>query len=197
MFIPRAGQHGARRIVAAARRHARRLAADPALSLEARHAASHDLPWLAREINVALGGSAASGHSGSCRGATTIAAPVADAGALTPERYAPAHPVAITGGGCLAAILGRDEVVVNSVHGQGIDRPADGVHVEALAPDGQIEAISLAARFRLFAGAAMASRVARVRGRHVAEDLRRILARPASSGVLRDQPPDLSLPPLR
>ena len=34
---------------------------------------------------------------------------------------------------------------MNSVHGQGIDRPADGVRVEALAPDGQIEAISLAA----------------------------------------------------
>ena len=36
-------------------------------------------------------------------------------------------------------------MVVNSVHGQGIDRPAEGVRVEALAPDGQIEAISLAA----------------------------------------------------
>lgn len=97
-----------------------------------------------QEINVALGGSlhqaiqelpGRDDHRGA-RGRV---------GALTPERYAPAHPVAITRGGCLAAILERDEVVVNSVHGQGIDRPADGVRVEAMAPDGQIEAISLAA----------------------------------------------------
>ena len=71
------GQNGARWIAARSTP-----CATPRLPLirrvaRARHAASHDLPWLAREINVALGGSAASGHSGSCRGATTIAAPVA------------------------------------------------------------------------------------------------------------------------
>ena len=38
--------------------------------------------------------------------------------------------------------------MVNSLHGQGIDRPASGLLVEAVAPDGQIEAVSLpGARF--------------------------------------------------
>jgi putative glutamine amidotransferase len=56
-------------------------------------------------------------------------------------KYRPVHPVALTPGGLLAALTGRDEVMVNSLHGQGIDRPAPGVVVEALAPDGQVEAI--------------------------------------------------------
>jgi putative glutamine amidotransferase len=33
--------------------------------------------------------------------------------------------------------------MVNSLHSQGIDRPAPGLRVEAVAPDGQIEAVSL------------------------------------------------------
>ena len=40
------------------------------------------------------------------------------------------------------------EIMVNSLHGQGIDQPAPGLQVEAVAPDGQIEAVSLpGARF--------------------------------------------------
>ena len=39
--------------------------------------------------------------------------------------------------------LGTDEVQVNSVHGQGIHRLADGLRVEALAPDGLVEAFSV------------------------------------------------------
>jgi putative glutamine amidotransferase len=35
------------------------------------------------------------------------------------------------------------EVMVNSLHSQGIDRPAPRLRVEAVAPDGQIEAVSL------------------------------------------------------
>ena len=34
------------------------------------------------------------------------------------------------------------EVAVNSLHAQGVDRPAPGLRVEARAPDGQIEALS-------------------------------------------------------
>ena len=34
-------------------------------------------------------------------------------------------------------------MMVNSLHSQGIDRPAPGLRVEAVAPDGQIEAVSL------------------------------------------------------
>ena len=34
-------------------------------------------------------------------------------------------------------------MMVNSLHSQGIDRPAPRLRVEAMAPDGQIEAVSL------------------------------------------------------
>jgi putative glutamine amidotransferase len=38
-----------------------------------------------------------------------------------------------------------DEIVVNSIHGQGVERLAPGLRVEALAPDGLIEAFSVEA----------------------------------------------------
>ncbi|MBI3228939.1 MAG: gamma-glutamyl-gamma-aminobutyrate hydrolase family protein [Burkholderiales bacterium] len=61
------------------------------------------------------------------------------------QQYAPAHEVAITAGKKLAAILGpqRRTIQVNSLHGQGINRLADGLSVEAVAPDGIIEAYSV------------------------------------------------------
>ena len=63
-------------------------------------------------------------------------------------RYGPAHSVTLTAGGLLASLAGISEVIVNSLHSQGIDRPAPGLRVEAVAPDGQIEAVSLpGARF--------------------------------------------------
>ena len=64
------------------------------------------------------------------------------------ERYGPAHPVRLSPGGRLIELAGAGEVMVNSLHGQGIDRPAPDLLVEAVAPDGQIEAVSLpGARF--------------------------------------------------
>ena len=64
------------------------------------------------------------------------------------QRYGPAHSVALAPDGLLARLAGADEIMVNSLHGQGIDRPAPGLLVEAVAPDGQIEAVSLpGARF--------------------------------------------------
>jgi putative glutamine amidotransferase len=64
------------------------------------------------------------------------------------ERYGPAHPVTLTPGGFLARLAGTTEIMVNSLHRQGIDRPAPDLLVEAVAPDGQIEAVSLpGARF--------------------------------------------------
>lgn len=60
-------------------------------------------------------------------------------------QYAPAHPVALTPGDALAAIAGTAELIVNSLHGQGIDRLGAGLRVEAAAPDGQIEGVSVAA----------------------------------------------------
>jgi putative glutamine amidotransferase len=62
--------------------------------------------------------------------------------------YGPAHSVTLTAGGVLASLARTSEVMVNSLHSQGIDRPAPGLRVEAVAPDGQIEAVSLpGARF--------------------------------------------------
>ena len=56
-------------------------------------------------------------------------------------QYGPAHPVRLTDGGYLATLFGVEEIMVNSLHGQGIDRPAAGLTIEATAPDGQIEAV--------------------------------------------------------
>ena len=64
------------------------------------------------------------------------------------ERYGPAHSVTLTPDGSLARLAGATEIMVNSLHGQGIDRPAPDLMIEAVAPDGQIEAVSLpGARF--------------------------------------------------
>lgn len=62
--------------------------------------------------------------------------------------YGPVHGVTFTEGGLLARLAGTAEIMVNSLHSQGIDRPAASLRVEAVAPDGQIEAVSLpGARF--------------------------------------------------
>lgn len=59
-------------------------------------------------------------------------------------QYAPAHTVALTPDGLFARVTGQAEMMVNSLHQQGIDRLAPGLVVEATAPDGQIEGIRLA-----------------------------------------------------
>jgi putative glutamine amidotransferase len=58
------------------------------------------------------------------------------------EQYRPSHPVELAEGGLLARLTGRGRLMVNSLHHQGIDRLAFGLKVEAVAPDGQIEAVS-------------------------------------------------------
>jgi putative glutamine amidotransferase len=58
-------------------------------------------------------------------------------------RYAPVHPIELTEGGKLQAVMGgARQLVVNSLHAQGIDRLAPSLMVEALAEDGTIEAVS-------------------------------------------------------
>ncbi len=59
-------------------------------------------------------------------------------------QYAPSHPVTFTPGGMLARMTGVSESVVNSLHGQGVNRLAAGLVVEARAPDGLVEAFSVA-----------------------------------------------------
>ena len=58
-------------------------------------------------------------------------------------KYAPAHEVTVQPDGMLETLLERRRFKVNSLHGQAIDRLADGLRVEALADDGTIEAISV------------------------------------------------------
>jgi putative glutamine amidotransferase len=58
-------------------------------------------------------------------------------------KYGPVHSIAITSGGMLEEILGRREILVNSLHRQGIARLAPGLTIEARAPDGIVEAVSV------------------------------------------------------
>jgi putative glutamine amidotransferase len=60
------------------------------------------------------------------------------------DQYGPAHKIFIEPGGMLRRILkGVTETDVNSLHGQGVDRLADGVAIEARSPDGLVEAFSV------------------------------------------------------
>ena len=61
----------------------------------------------------------------------------------TEEKFGLRHAIALTPGGLFADLAGAPEVPVNSLHGQGIDRLADGLVVEANAPDGLIEGVRL------------------------------------------------------
>ena len=58
-------------------------------------------------------------------------------------QYGPSHPVTVVEGGLLSRLAGAEDVIVNSLHGQGIKKLADGVTVEAVADDGLIEAFSV------------------------------------------------------
>jgi len=61
----------------------------------------------------------------------------------TDVRYGPRHSIAIAPGGMLDRILGKRETMINSVHRQGVKKLAPGLIVEATAPDGIIEAVSV------------------------------------------------------
>ena len=59
------------------------------------------------------------------------------------ERMALRHSISLTPGGFLEGLVNRSEVMVNSLHGQGIDQAANGLEIEAVSPDGVIEAVRL------------------------------------------------------
>ncbi|MGH7064867.1 MAG: gamma-glutamyl-gamma-aminobutyrate hydrolase family protein [Stellaceae bacterium] len=115
-----------------------------------REAVRRDLPILAicrgiQELNVALGGTLHQRVHEVPGRLNHRYRPESPDGA-----YGPAHPVSLTAGGILAGLARGTEAMVNSLHSQGIDRPAPALRVEAVAPDGQIEAVSLPnARFVL------------------------------------------------
>lgn len=56
--------------------------------------------------------------------------------------YGPVHEIEIAKGGVLERLTGERRARVNSLHAQGISRLAPGLRIEALAPDGTIEAVS-------------------------------------------------------
>jgi putative glutamine amidotransferase len=66
-------------------------------------------------------------------------------------QYGPAHDVTLEPGGVLRSLASSDQVRVNSLHSQGIERLGDELAVEARAPDGVIEAFRVkhAGRFAL------------------------------------------------
>ncbi len=108
----------------------------------ARAAIARGMPVLAicrgiQELNVALGGTlhqlvhALPGRMDHRAGPGTM-----------DEQFRLKHPVTLSGQ--LARIVGAGEIMVNSLHGQAIDRPAEGLVVEAVAPDGTIEAVRVA-----------------------------------------------------
>jgi putative glutamine amidotransferase len=55
-------------------------------------------------------------------------------------KYGPSHPVSLPEGGLLRSLVGKESMMVNSLHSQAVARLADGVTVEAIADDGLIEA---------------------------------------------------------
>ncbi len=128
---------------------------DPTLPLDAardattlpliRAAIARGIPLLAicrgaQEINVALGGSL---HQ-AVHEVPGMMDHRDDGNAPLEQQYGPAHRVTIEPGGCMAQILGAGGIMVNSLHGQGLDRLAEGLRVEARADDGLVEAYSIA-----------------------------------------------------
>ena len=108
-----------------------------------RHALATGLPLFTvcrgtQETNVALGGSL---HQ-----AVHDVAGHADHRAPGDQpvdvQYGAAHAVFVEPGGVLERVVGLQKFDVNSVHGQAVHRLADGLRVEARAPDGVVEAFS-------------------------------------------------------
>lgn len=109
--------------------------------LEAMTAAEKPVLGICRglqEINVALGGTLRRDLSSREGPVSHHAPPDADLDSM----FSCSHAVQLLHGGALSRLYGQDNISVNSVHYQGIDRLGSGLTVEATAPDGLVEAIS-------------------------------------------------------
>jgi putative glutamine amidotransferase len=91
-----------------------------------------------QEINVALGGTLRRDTSANDTLIRHHAPDDVDFDAMFDHR----HPVELADGGMLSSAYAKGALDVNSVHFQGIGTLADGLTVEARAPDGLIEAYS-------------------------------------------------------
>ena len=56
-------------------------------------------------------------------------------------KFGPRHSISLAPDGVFAGLVECRETMVNSAHGQGVDRLAPGLAVEALAPDGIVEGV--------------------------------------------------------
>jgi putative glutamine amidotransferase len=106
-----------------------------------RAAVARGMPVLAicrgvQELNVALGGTLLQNvHDIEGRGDHR-----ANGDGSVEKAYGPKHIVNLTG--VLARIVGASSIMVNSLHTQAVDRPGEGLVVDAVAEDGTIEAVS-------------------------------------------------------
>ncbi|HEY4192236.1 MAG TPA: gamma-glutamyl-gamma-aminobutyrate hydrolase family protein [Mesorhizobium sp.] len=108
-----------------------------------RSAIERGVPLLAicrgiQEMNVALGGTLGT-EIQEREGALDHRAPPSD---NQDERFAIRQNVSIKAGSCLAGVFGAGDIIVNSVHRQGVDRLGPKLQVEAVAEDGTVEAVS-------------------------------------------------------
>ncbi len=92
-----------------------------------------------QEINVAFGGSL---HQ-AVHDVDGLNDHREDKAAPLEVQYAVAHPVNLELDSMVAQITGKDQLMVNSVHGQGINRLGDGLIAEAFAPDCLMEAFRI------------------------------------------------------
>ena len=93
-----------------------------------------------QEMNVALGGSL---HQAVHR-VSGLSDHRDDERQPLEVQYGPAHEIIVAPGGLLERVLRVPRVMVNSLHDQGVNRLAPGLRIEARAPDGLVEAFSVA-----------------------------------------------------
>ena len=110
-----------------------------------RRALAEGLPLLAicrgfQELNVALGGTLHQ-RLQDLPGRLDHSAPDHPDAAV---RVAKRHEVRLAVDGTMRRLLGRDSVMVNSLHNEGVDRLASTLAVEGTAPDGTVEAVRVA-----------------------------------------------------
>ena len=110
----------------------------------ARRVLARGMPLLAicrgaQETNVALGGSL---HQ-AVHEVPDLNDHRDDPAAEPGVQWGPAHTVDVVPGGLIERLLGTGSFEVNSLHGQGIKKLAAGLRVEAVAPDGLVEAFSI------------------------------------------------------
>jgi putative glutamine amidotransferase len=91
-----------------------------------------------QEINVALGGTLRRDTSAS----EELIRHHAPDGVSFDAMFDHRHPVELADDGILAQAYAKPALEVNSVHYQGIGKLADGLNIEARAPDGLVEAYS-------------------------------------------------------